>query len=292
MSRFDYGIACALEDVPDQWPIALRGDIEEICLKAKRYGYKAIELQLCNPDRYDWNNLKSVANQMGLYFSADATGREIIENRFSLISDDAGLRKAAIDRLKVHIDMCASLDCILIEGSMRSNIPSDDKLNLCLERLDEATYELSDYAKEKGVLIVIENITSHISNYLCSIFQVADYVEKIDRDNVGIHMDTYSMLYEDNDIMNAVRYCGNKLWYMHYSDSNRMYPGGGNVDFKKYYEALIQCKYNRVITIESRPYPTPDLCAEYGIKYLKALETVVEIENLSKTRDIMHHSES
>ena len=107
--HFQYGVACALEEVPASWPINLRGSIDYLTQTASQLGYDALELQLCNPQNYDWKQLRRTAEQHGLRFCADATGRELIENGLSLISADTGVRRAAIDRLKLHADMCSEL---------------------------------------------------------------------------------------------------------------------------------------------------------------------------------------
>jgi sugar phosphate isomerase/epimerase len=282
MKPFRYGIACALEDVPESWPIVLRGDLDEIAAEAERLGYDSIELQLCNPQNYNWRSLKETAERHHLSICADATGRELIENGLLLTSRDAGVRRAAVDRLKLHADMCAELGCVLIEGSMRGSVPADGSGERYVEDLDAATREIADYAASKGVNVVIENITASISNYLNTVRQTTDYVRKFGRDNLGVHLDTYSMLAEENDIAGAVAYCAKELFYVHFSDSSRLYTGGGNVDFKKHMHALRAAGYEGTITVECRPWPDPTACADFCIRYMKAMETVVDIERSSQ----------
>jgi len=108
--------------------------------------------------------------------------------------------------------------------------------------------------------------------------QVMDYIKKLNRDNVGVHLDTYSMLMEDNNITGSVQYCAPKLDYVHFSDSARLYPGGGNVDFKTFIKSLLDVGYKGYITTECVPYPTEYLCAKRGLDYIRALETCVTIE--------------
>ena len=176
--HFQYGVACALEEVPASWPINLRGSIDYLTQTASQLGYDALELQLCNPQNYDWKQLRRTAEQHGLRFCADATGRELIENGLSLISADPGVRRAAIDRLKLHADMCSELGCLLIEGSMRSSIPDEAHAAQCMGWLCQATEELTAYAAARGVEVVIENITASISNYLNTMREVTDFVRR------------------------------------------------------------------------------------------------------------------
>ena len=59
--HFQYGVACALEEVPASWPINLRGSIDYLTQTASQLGYDALELQLCNPQNYDWKQLRQTA---------------------------------------------------------------------------------------------------------------------------------------------------------------------------------------------------------------------------------------
>lgn len=284
---FKYGITCAFNDVPEVWPITLRGSIEEVCEKAARIGYDALEPQICDPQSYDAAVLKKTAEDYGLKYSAIATGRELLEHGLWMTSDDAGLRRASTDKLKQHIDLCSKLGAILIVGSMRKHVPDMFSFEKYLEYHDEIVYELSDYAEKRGVEIVIENITIHISNWMNTILETANYVRRIGRDNVKIHLDSYSMLQEDNDIAGCYRECGKDLGYVHFTDGSRLYPGGSNVDFKAHMHAMLDIGYDGYVAIECRPYPDAYTCAKFSYEYVKAMETIVKIERYRREHPLI-----
>lgn len=83
---------------------------------------------------------------------------------------------------------------------------------------------------------------------------------------------------EDNDIPGSYRYCAKNLEYVHFSDTARLYPGGGNVDFKTHMRCLKEIGYQGYITTECVPLPTAYDCADLGLKYMKAMEQIVDIE--------------
>jgi len=281
---FEYGVACSLEkDVPALWPIPLRGPVEYLAETAREIGYTGIELQLRDPERYNWHSLADAAAKMDVVYTAIATGRENVENGHLLISEDPAVRRAAIEKLKLHIDLGQALNCMVVVGTVRGNVPDFARYSLFEGYLIEAMHELSEYALRKGVSLVVENITANISNWLNTIKQVKDFIDKLSLPNVGVHLDTYSMLMEDADIGGAVNYCGDALRYVHYSDSGRMYPGGGNVNFKSFTRALYRSKYKGYVVVESRPYPNEYICAKRGYEYMKAIETCVAIEEAEDT---------
>ena len=45
--------------------------------------------------------------------------------------------------------------------------------------------------------------------------ETADYLNKLNLDNVLLHIDTHSMAVEDVDFSAAVRYAGKRLGYVH-----------------------------------------------------------------------------
>lgn len=286
---FKYGITCAFNEVPNVWPITLRGSIEEVCAQAKEIGYDALEPQICDPHTYDAALLKKTAEDYGLKFAAIATGRELLEHGLWMTSDDPALRRASIDKLKLHADLCKKLDAILIVGSMRKHVPDMYSFEKYLDYHDEVIFELAEYTKSLGVEMVIENITIHVSNWMNTMLETANYVRHINYDNVTIHLDSYSMLQEDNDIAGSYRICGDKLGYVHFTDGSRLYPGGANVDFKAHMHAMLDIGYKGYVSIECRPYPDPYTCAKFSLDYCKALETMVQIERYKRERPLIKY---
>lgn len=275
---FKYGVACSLNDVSTTAPIVLRGPIEQLCQEASEIGYNGLEIQLSNPMQYDWGKIKKVCADYGLELAAFATGRELSENGLCLLSDDESVRRAAVARIKEHIDCAQAAGCQVIVGSMRKNIPDQSQREKYLGYHREAILEVADYAKDKGVRIWVENILTHISNFLNTMREVQDFVASLERENVGVHLDTYSMNMEDNDIPACYRYCGANLEYVHFADTARLYPGGGNVDFHSHMRCLKELDYKGFITVECVPLPTAYECAKKGFEYMKAMEKIVEIE--------------
>lgn len=278
MGMFPYGIACALDNPSPAAPITLRGDMDYIAITANRMGLQGIELQMKDPQNFDAQKLRRIADQAGLEFTAVATGREYVENGFCLIDDDPSARRAAIDRLKLHIDFGSVIGAMVIVGTMRGKIKDFSRFDHYLGFLTEAKLELAEYAAARGVALLVENILESTSNYLRTMREVTDYVAKLNCSNVLVHLDTYSMLMEENNIAGAVEYCAPLLGYVHFADSARLYPGAGNVDFKTFMNALKKVGYKGYVVTECVPVPDAETCAQRGIDYIRALEECIRIE--------------
>ena len=280
---FRYGVNCALEEVPLRSPVILRGSIGQIAKEAAEIGYDGLELFIREPGQYDPEMLLKAARDNGVAFCNIATGMEYNLNGLSLISDDPAVRKAAVKRLCEHIDLARELDCAVIVGIMRGNIPDFGQYEKYEGYLTEALHELCAYGEKKNVPLVLEAILRYINNYLCSVPETLAYLDKVGRGNLLIHIDSHLMNVEDKNIAESVKMCAGKLGYVHFSDSNRAYPGGGTFDFKTMMNALMDIGYGGYITAECQPLPNPRGCAKRAYDYMRHLQGLLEIERLPLT---------
>lgn len=275
---FKYGVNCAFEEVSPRAPVILRGSMEQVAKEAAEIGYDGLELFIREPKQYDGQYLKRVADDYGLGFSCIGTGMEYTVNQLCLISDDASIRQRAVERLKEHIDLAAEIKSMVVVGMVRGNVPDFAHYDRYEGYLVEALYALSEHATKAGVGLVVEAILRYISNYLNSVPETVDFLERLGLQNVGLHIDSHLMNMEDKDIAASVRYGRDWLKYVHFSDSNRAYPGGGNFDFKRMMNALMDIGYTGYITTECQPFPDSYTCAKRGFDYCRHLQGLLEIE--------------
>ncbi|MCL2381021.1 MAG: sugar phosphate isomerase/epimerase [Treponema sp.] len=276
---FRYGVSAALEELPESQPVTLRGPIEEICPLAKKAGYDAVELHLREPKRYDAERIRLVAGQHGLSICAVATGMEYTVGGLSLIDDDPEKREQAIARLFEHVDFASVTDALVIVGMMRGSIPKGRPASGYIDRFAGALGRVCDYAAQKQVPVVLESVMRYIINYLNSVPETMDFITSLGHKNLSLHLDTHSMAVEEKNLKDSILYCRDKpLGYVHYSDNNRLYPGGGALDFKELTHALADIGYTGYITVECLPYPGPEESARRGFSYLKSIVNAVAIE--------------
>ena len=278
---YRYGVQVALEDLPERMPIVLRGaNIQAVSADAKKAGYDAMELYIYNPAQYDAKEFAKVAADNGLTYSGICTGLEKIINELCLTDEDASVRQKAVDRLKEHLDFGTAIGCPVVVGTMRGNISTWDQRQVYLDRLADAMGQLNAYAEEVGGELLVENILQYVSNYLNSLDEVGGFIKGLGLSRVKLHIDTHSMHMEETHPYDAVRKYGDILGYVHFSDSNRGYPGSGMIDFKSYFHALMDVNYQGYIVAEYQPYPSAMESAVRGLKYMKLMEQAAEIERL------------
>lgn len=270
--KHKYGVTAAIEILPDSYPVVLRGDFSQTAEKAKAAGFDAIELHLRNPKQIDGEELLKIADKNDIKFCGIATGLEFSRNKLSLIDTNEDIRNAAVIRLQEHVDLAKILGCPVIIGIMRSNIPDFADYELYENLLTDSLSRVDAYAEKNDVPIVLENINRYINNYLCTTKDTYDYLDKINLPNTTLHLDTHSMNIEDVDMNECIRYSAKLLTYMHFSDSNRLRPGLGHMDFKGMLQTLDDIGYDGYISVECLPLPDPIACMTGCMEYLKQIE--------------------
>jgi sugar phosphate isomerase/epimerase len=73
---------------------------------------------------------------------------------------------------------------------------------------------------------------------------------------------------EEADILESIRACRERIFHFHVADSNRMYPGGGHLDFKAILSALEGTGYQGYISGEFLPKPDAETAARQAITFL------------------------
>jgi D-psicose/D-tagatose/L-ribulose 3-epimerase len=110
---------------------------------------------------------------------------------------------------------------------------------------------LAREAAQDGVTLGLEVVNRYETNLLNTADQALAFIAEVDEPNVGVHLDTYHMNIEEDDMFGPVRRCGDKLVYVHIGESHRGYLGSGSVDFSTFFKALAEQGYAGTITFES-----------------------------------------
>lgn len=139
------------------------------------------------------------------------------------------------------------------------------------ERFFSAITECADFAANYGVELLLEPVNRYETNFINSVEEAVDIVEKINERNVKLIPDVFHMNIEDVSILSSLRKAKQKISYVHFADSNRQAPGQGHLDFQEIISALKAIGYDEFVTVEILPQPDPDTAAKMAIDYLRQL---------------------
>lgn len=249
--------------------LAYKGQIEDNIIKIKNFGYDGVELAVRDPHKLDVTSLKSILTEIDIPVSAIGTGQAYAEEGLHLTHPDKNIREKAIERIKSHMALAESLSTLVIIGLMRGKKESEidaDKIN---DWLIEALKELSAY--NENVKLAIEPINRYETDIVNTVKSGLNLIEKIDRNNIGLLLDTFHMNIEEPSITESINIAKSCLFHFHIADSNRWYPGAGHINFKEVLETLDTVGYDNYISAEIMPMPDPDTAAKKTIDYMRTL---------------------
>ncbi len=258
---------------PKFGPIVFTGGISEHLRSIADLGYDAIELHVSNPASLDRKALRKELDSYGLGISQVGPGLSYTQDGLSWTDPDLDVRKRAIQRIKDHIDFCSEYGAALAIGGIRGACKGADAAESArLQQLViDSTRECARYAEGTSVILGIEPINRYETSYLLTVQDVLEFIEKIDSPAVGVLADTFHMNIEDVSIIDSIKQAGKRLAHIHLSDSNRWAPGFGHLDIPACVQALKDIGFERYISFEVLPKPSPAEAAAQGIKYVKAL---------------------
>lgn len=248
-------------------PFLYGGNLAEGIAAAKDFGYDCVELHVRAPEELELSTLRKALDKYRMKVSALGTGRVYVDDGLSLIDPDT--REQALQRLDGFIDAAAVLGAKVIIGCMRGNVPAPEKGEESLLLLGEAMLRADDYAAGQGVTLLLEAINRYENNYLCSVYDAADFIRANGLTSTGILADLFHMNIEERDMVAAIRENIDLIQYVHAADSNRMYPGAGHTDIPAVLATLKAEGFDGEISAECLPIPNDETAAALWLENMK-----------------------
>lgn len=263
-------------------------DILNLMPYVKGLGFDVLEISFENPELVNVSKVHEGLKKNGLsgivcgVFGADR----------NLCSPDHHVRENAKKYIRNLIDAAFQLGSPLVCGPMYSAV---GKVHLDDEQARSEEWklavsgirEMADYAKSKNIKLALEIINRFETDLLNVVSQGLDFIGQVDRENVGLHLDTFHMHLEEKNSADAIREAGSKLFHFHACENDRGVPGSGQVHWNEIAQALRDVDYSGPIVIESftpqvkeisravciwrKIAPSQDVIAQQGLKFLKGL---------------------
>ena len=252
-------------------PFLFEGSFRDGILTARKLGFDCVELHVNSSAELTDPEIDRTLAETGIKVSALGTGRLYVNEGLSLTDPDSKIRKEAVRQLKEFIDTAKRLNCLVILGCIRGNIPTPEEYDTILARLSGTMTELDAYACASGVEMVFEPINRYENNYLCSTYETGRFLHDNNLKNIKMMIDTFHMNIEERDLKQAIIDNINDIRYAHFADSNRLFPGQGHIDFPMIYETLLDNGYEGVISAECLPLPSKEEAAKGWLTYVKEL---------------------
>ncbi|MES2239113.1 MAG: sugar phosphate isomerase/epimerase family protein [Bacteroidota bacterium] len=160
----------------------------------------------------------------------------------------------AVAIIKKALDKVAEMEGDFLGGVLHSAIGTftgnpctkDEKLII-----EQVFLEVANYASKQNITIAIEPINRYESYVFTSAAEVLELIENTNCDNLGLHLDTFHMNIEESNFRNPIIQAGNRLKYIHITESDRGMTGEGNVHWDDFFSALAQINYQGPLVLEN-----------------------------------------
>ncbi|HET7272205.1 MAG TPA: sugar phosphate isomerase/epimerase family protein [Rubrobacter sp.] len=232
--------------------IGFQGEgVSESIDRLARLGYDAVEVE-GEPERYDPKRIKKLADDAGLAVSSVCPN---FTAKRDLSHPEPEVRKAAQTYLREVSEFAAELNAplFIVAPTAYARVqpiaePRDEWL-WAVEGIREA----GQHAASLGVDLTLECWNRYGSYMLNRLDEGARMWSDTGLSNGGIMADTFHMNIEERTVAGAIRAFGDILNHVHLSDSNRLAPGLGHVDFEEVLQVLTDVRYGGGLAFELIP---------------------------------------
>jgi sugar phosphate isomerase/epimerase len=180
---------------------------------------------------------------------------------------DEALRKDAIAQLRSQLSVMAEIGgrgamTPASYGMFSKRLPpfvpprsEEEDISVLVEALGV----LGEHAAREGVEIYLEPLNRYEDHMVNRLGQGADILRKVGLDSVKLAADTYHMNIEEADPAAALQDAAAYIGHMQASDSNRLEPGAGHLDWALLCATLKSIGYEGTLALESRLSGPPEL---------------------------------
>lgn len=242
---------------------------EDSIRKASEYGYDGVELALKSGDEIEEGTLKRWLKTYHMEVSCITTGQVFADLGLYFTHPNEAMRKKTIQVFKGMIRLAGEFGGLVNAGRTRGFVGPGQAREEAEGLFVDTMEVLCDYASARGVEVLIEPVNRYEINFINSLDQGAALLEKVHRDNCGLHADVFHMNIEDDRMDGSIIRNGKWIRYVHFADSNRLAPGLGHMDFDMIMKALKEIRYNGWISMEILPGDDPDDMAKKAIDFIK-----------------------
>jgi sugar phosphate isomerase/epimerase len=268
--KYCYGVAVSEEYLGENAPVPYQGSIEKGIIKASEQGFDCVELQIREPASFNIERLKAISLETGVEIAAFGTGLEYSLGGLSFTSPDVEIRKKIRKRFFEFIEIASELDAIVFLGLCRGSSPVWSMREEYLERLYNELIPLVEAASKNKVILAFEPVVFYLTNLLNSTEETLEFLTRPGLEDVQLLLDTHHMSIEDKNMERAFTLCQGKIAHIHISDSNRRYPGSGNIDYDLISNVLDRTGYRGCLSLEVLPFPSGEDAAVKGLAYMKS----------------------
>ena len=249
-----------------------------------RLGYDAVEVE-GEPETHDPHRIRKLVEDAGVTVSSVCPN--FTEER-DISHPDPEIRSVAVAYLREVAEFAGEVGAplFIVAPTAYARVgPIADPLDEWLWAVD-GIRTAGDHASSLGVNLSLECWNRYGTYMLNRLEEGAGMWHETGLANGGLMADTFHMNIEEHSISGAILAHGNILNHVHLSDSNRLAPGLGHIDFAEVLRALVEVDYEGSLAFELIPTlpnvlelaqdpPSLDDVAGQALHHMKRVEQIL-----------------
>ncbi len=246
-------------------------DLSAAFARLAALGYDGVELMTKDPSQLDGSWIRRCLTKNGLRLCGLCSGHIYGEDQMGLVRPDLTVDPDARRRLEEFVDFASRWfgAGTLVNIGRSRGVGDPDRMDRTLDTAAGAMRELAEYARPRGVGLVLEPIRRNEVNFVHSTQDGLDLARRVNHPNFGLMVDTYHMYWEDKDLYASLCQGIPLIWHIHLSDNNRCWPGSGDIDYERVFRILRETHYCGFVSMEVRIWPDGDAAARSGIEHIR-----------------------
>ncbi len=243
------------------WTTHVGPQHEALLADIRATGFDGVEIPIFEGSPDDYTRLGQRLDALDLQRTAVSA---IGDPALDLISPDASVRRAGVDRMRWVLDCSAALGADRVSGPLHSVLgqfsgqgPTPDELS----RAVDSQQQIGAHAATLGVTVGLEALNRFECYLLNTMADLAAFIRRVDHPNIRAMYDTFHSNIEEADPIAALTRNRAEVVHIHISENDRGVPGRGNIPWDQTFAAIRDIGYDDWLTIEAFGRGLPDLAA-------------------------------
>ena len=239
--------------------------------KASDLGYQGIELNFKEwPSKLKVDMIKESIQKTGVKVAAIGTRHLNVTHGLYLASPRLDVRKRAFAYMTECMDIANELDCNIIQAGWafqgsKLEAPYDDTWNQAVKSLKQ----ISRLCRQYGTVFVVEFACKKNAQLVNTMADALRMLDEVSENNILVMADIFHIHAENDSLKETVLTAGERLAYVHLSDNDRLTPGKGIINFKKFIDALKKIGYDGYMVMEFELETDIDGSLKYALNYIR-----------------------
>lgn len=248
----------------------------------RRLGLTRVELSGCHPhftvyeqERFDPSALAGQLRDAGITVPVIEPEQNFLP--INIASANPYLREKSMEQLKFYIDCAPQLGCgmvVVYPGKNAMDQPHGEMLDYACDCLRQ----LCAYAGERGVTLLLQNVSSCISGMTPNSDAVAEMLRRVGDERLALSVNTCAVVAGGETLEDYFRRFGRRIRAVQLSDSDdgdeQFILGDGTQDIAAHLAAMEKYAFDGPITLEitmEEYADAPDESYEASLRVLRQL---------------------